>query len=188
MLPEPTSPRTPLHTRTITFTGFARADGLWDMEGELLDVKHQDHPHEDGTRAAGQPVHHLFMRVTLDANFCIQAMATSMDITPYGECGQADRHMQRFVGMTMGAGWRKTIETHIGGHSGCTHLRELLFNMATAAFQTIPHDIGMQRLARGEPMVASDQPPFYVDRCMSWDASGPVVARLLPQFARPPRA
>jgi hypothetical protein len=22
---------------------------------------------------------------------------------------------------------------------GCTHLRELLFNMATAAFQTIPH-------------------------------------------------
>jgi hypothetical protein len=93
--------------------------------------------------------------------------------------------MRRFVGMTMGSGWRQTIEKTIGGLQGCTHLRELLFNIATAAFQTIPHHREMQRVARGEPMHDAHTPPFFVDRCMTWDASGPVVARLMPQFAKP---
>jgi hypothetical protein len=47
----------------------------------------------------------------------------------------------------MGPGWRQAIDRTIGGVQGCTHLRELLFNMATAAFQTIPH---AQRHEAGE--------------------------------------
>lgn len=74
-----------------------------------------------------------------------------MHTAPFGECGVANQHMRRFVGMTMGSGWRQTIEKTIGGLQGCTHLRELLFNIATAAFQTIPHHREMQRIQRGEP-------------------------------------
>lgn len=181
MLPTPAE-RTPLHTRTLTFNGYARADGLWDMEGELHDTKHHDHPSGPGIRVAGQAVHHLFLRVTLDAGLRIHDIASSMDTAPFGECGVADQHMRRFIGLTMGAGWRKTIEATIGGLKGCTHLRELLFNMATAAFQTIPHDLEMKRVARGEPLHASDQPPFYMGKCMTWDFNGPVVARYAPQF------
>ena len=183
MLPTPDTERTPLHTRTLTFRGFARADGLWDMEGELHDTKHYDHPSGSGTRHAGDAVHHLFLRVTLDAQLCIQDISTSMSTAPFGECGVADQHMRRFVGMTMGSGWRQTIEKTIGGLEGCTHIRELLFNLATAAFQTIPHHREMQRMERGEPQHLSDQPPFFVGKCMSWDVNGPVVARLMPQFA-----
>jgi hypothetical protein len=52
MLPD--SPdRTPLHTRTLTFRGFARPDGLWDMEGELHDSKHYDYDSSHGPRKAG---------------------------------------------------------------------------------------------------------------------------------------
>lgn len=181
MLPTPTE-RTPLHTRTLTFRGFARADGLWDMEGELQDIKHYDHLHGSGTRAAGEPVHHLFLRVTVDAGLCIQDISSSMSTAPFGECGVADQHMRRFIGMTMGAGWRRTIDNTIGGLEGCTHLRELLFNLATAAFQTIPHDMEMKRMARGEPMQSGDQPPFYMGKCMTWDYNGPVVARYAPKF------
>lgn len=181
MLPTPTE-RTPLHTRTLTFNGYARADGLWDMEGELRDVKHYDHPHGTGTRAAGEPVHHILLRVTVDAQLRIHDIASSMHRTPFGECGVADQHLRRMVGQTMGAGWRKAIDTAMGGLQGCTHLRELLANLATAAFQTIPHHVEMQRLARGEPMHASDQPPFYMGKCMTWDYNGPVVARFAPRF------
>ena len=46
--------------------------------------------------------------------------------------------MQQMIGVTMGPGWRQAIERALGGVRGCTHLRELLFNMATAAYQTIP--------------------------------------------------
>jgi hypothetical protein len=182
MLPTPTAERAPLHTRTLTFRGFSRADGLWDMEGELHDAKHYDHPHGSGTRAAGDAVHHLFLRVTLDAHFGIHAIATAMDSTPFGECSVANQHMQRFVGMTIGSGWRQTIEKTVGGLQGCTHIRELLFNLATAAFQTIPHHQEMQRLARGESWHSGSTPPFFVNKCMTWNTQGPVVARLMPQF------
>lgn len=30
------------HTRSIAFEGFKRADGLWDIEGHLVDVKDHD--------------------------------------------------------------------------------------------------------------------------------------------------
>ena len=181
-LPTPTPDRTPLHTRTLTFRGFARPDGLWDMEGELHDTKHYDHPNGPGTRLAGQAIHHLFVRVTLDAQLCIHDIATSMDTAPFGECSVADQHMRRFIGLTMGKGWRKTIEATVGGLQGCTHLRELLFNLATAAFQTIPHHLEMQRLQRGESWHSTDTPPFFMGKGMPWDYNGPVVARYAPQF------
>src|SRR5690606_22654145 len=56
--------------------------------------------------------------------------------------GMPSRHgepMRKLIGLTMGPGWRKAIEGAIGGTGGCTHLRELVFNAATAAFQMIPH-------------------------------------------------
>ena len=172
-LPTPTPDRTPLHTRTLTFRGFARPDGLWDMEGELHDTKHYDHPNGPGTRLAGQAIHHLFVRVTLDAQLCIHDIATSMDTAPFGECSVADQHMRRFIGLTMGKGWRKTIEATVGGLQGCTHLRELLFNLATAAFQTLPAAFG-----GGDP----DTPPRHLGQCTGWDFEGNGVKEYFPQF------
>lgn len=174
--------RTPLHTRTITFRGFGRADGLWDMEGELHDAKQYSYPSHRGEVAAGTPIHHLFLRVTLDTQFSIHAIESSMQHTPFGECKVADKSLQEMVGKRMGPGWRQTIERTIGGTLGCTHLRELLFNIATAAFQTIPHHQQLQRVAKGEPKLEGGDPPFYMGKCMTWDFNGPVVARVAPQY------
>jgi hypothetical protein len=48
---KPLVARTPLHTRAITFRGYAREDGLWDLEGELHDSKHYDYDSSHGFRA-----------------------------------------------------------------------------------------------------------------------------------------
>ncbi|MEY4060244.1 MAG: hypothetical protein RL551_1502, partial [Pseudomonadota bacterium] len=45
MLSTPAS-RNPLHTREITFQGYAREDGLWDIEAHLRDFKF--HPFTTG--------------------------------------------------------------------------------------------------------------------------------------------
>ena len=37
-LPSP-QPRAPEHTRQVTFQGYRREDGLWDIEGEMKDTK-----------------------------------------------------------------------------------------------------------------------------------------------------
>lgn len=170
---KPPVARTPLHTRAITFRGYAREDGLWDLEGELHDSKHYDYDSSHGFRRAGTPVHHLSLRVTLDDSFCIHDIETSMDSTPFGECKVADQTMKKMIGQRMGPGWRQAIDRTIGGVHGCTHLRELLFNMATAAFQTLPAAFG-----GGDP----DTPPRHLGQCTGWDFEGNGVKEYFPQF------
>ena len=39
-----------LHTRTVTIEGFAREDGLWDIEGRMTDLKTYGFPNRDRGR------------------------------------------------------------------------------------------------------------------------------------------
>lgn len=182
-LPPPVS-RQPLHTRAVTYRGYERDDGLWEIEAELRDAKDYPLPmYERGELPAGEAIHHLVIRVTLDDEFVIREIATSMDFTPFKICDQARDPMQKMVGVRIGAGWRQALDRALGGTRGCTHLRELLFNLATAAFQTIPAAQERRREAAGLPgLPETDQPPFFVGRCITWDVDGPVVARHQPRF------
>jgi hypothetical protein len=77
------------------------------------------------------------------------------------------------IGCTMGRGWRQAIERNMGGIRGCAHLRELLFNMATAAFQTLSQEVA-------EDLV--NRPPAHLGKCMAWDFNGNLVKRHYPVF------
>jgi hypothetical protein len=103
--------------------------------------------------------------------------------TSASECQQGNDPMQQMVGVKLGPGWRQAIERALGGVKGCTHLRELLFNMATAAYQTVfPYRERPRRLA-GETPTQRTEPPYHLGRCIAWDFEGPVVLRYYPQFA-----
>jgi hypothetical protein len=182
-LPEP-APRRHLHTRAVTYRGFLRDDGLWDIEGEMADTKTYGFERSDGSgMPAGTPIHGMKIRITVDEAMTIRAISTAMDHTPFPECGQGVDPMQQMLGATLGPGWRQAIEKALGGVRGCTHLRELLFNLATAAYQTVfPWRERERRLAGIAPVQAS-QPPYHLGRCIAWDTSGAVVARYYPQFA-----
>jgi hypothetical protein len=168
-----------MHTREVTYRGYQRDDGLWDIEGELRDTK----PHSlvikgERTWAPHEPIHHMHIRVTVDAAMVIQAIAVDMEAWPHDTCPQAQAPMQALVGATMGRGWRKAIQQHLGGVQGCTHLRELLFNLATAAFQTMP----AQQVVRE----GVEQPPMHLGQCLTWDFNSPLVERVYPVFFRWP--
>jgi hypothetical protein len=181
-LPEPTA-RRHLHTRTVTFRGFLREDGLWDIEGEMADGKTYAFEHSDGRHMdPGMPVHHMAIRITVDEDMTIRAIASSMDSAPFGDCQQGNDPMQKMVGAQLGPGWRQAIEKALGGVGGCTHLRELLFNMATAAYQTVfPWRERERRLAGVTPQ-QNAMPPYHLGRCIAWDQNGPLVQRHYPQF------
>jgi hypothetical protein len=182
-LPTPAA-RTHLHTRAVTYRGYLREDGLWDIEGEMSDVKaYAADMSERGPMPPGTPVHGMAIRVTVDDTMTIREIATAMDFTPFAECQQGTDPMQRMVGACMGPGWRQAIERALGGIKGCTHLRELLFNMATAAYQTVfPYQQHQRNLAGAAPD-ATTEPPYHLGRCIAWDFNGPVVQRHYPQFA-----
>ena len=163
-----------MHTRRVEYRGYLRDDGLWDIEGELHDSKpHGFDIQGEGRWAPGEPVHHMLMRVTIDPAWVIRDIAVCMDAYPHGPCPEAMAPLQRMVGETLGRGWRQTIERHMGGIQGCTHLRELLFNLATAAFQT--------RTDAFAP-TPGGPPPAHLGQCLAWDFNGPVVERVYPMF------
>lgn len=172
-LPTP-QPRTQVHTRRVEYRGFQRDDGLWDIEGEMIDTKpHAVEIKGEGEWKAGQPIHHMLIRVTIDDTMVIRDIAASMEAHPHAPCPDAVRPMQGLIGETLGKGWRRTIERHLGGTVGCTHLRELLFNLATAAFQ-----------ARAGAFVPSPdgRPPMHLGQCHAWAFDGPVVQKVYPMF------
>lgn len=184
-LPAPVA-RKPVHTRTLRFEGFLREDDLWDIDCELCDTKAEPVTlHERGLLPPGEPVHLLRVRLTIDDSFTIRAVQTASTKVPFGECHiAADEPMQKLVGLTMGRGWRKAIDGAIGGVAGCTHLRELVFNAATAAFQMIPHYRSTNGYTIKDDLQATapGKPPFYMGQCMTWAFDSPVVQRVAPQF------
>lgn len=179
----PAAPRRHLHTRAVTYRGFLREDGLWDIEGELEDTKTYGFRRSDGTEMPpGRPIHGMRIRVTVDDAMIIRAIETASDHAPFPECQQGIDPMQQMVGAHLGPGWRQAIEKALGGVRGCTHLRELLFNLATAAYQTVfPWREFQNRQAGVQPEQAT-QPPYHIGRCIAWDSNGAATARYYPQF------
>ena len=62
----PTVEREHLHTRSIEIRGYKRADGLYDIEGHLVDTKPFDFKLAAGMRPSGQPIHDMWLRITVD--------------------------------------------------------------------------------------------------------------------------
>ena len=179
-LPEPV-PRQPAHTRSISARGFRRGDGLWDIEAELTDVKAYDSQGER-FRPAGEPVHRMQIRLTIDDALVVHAAVAAMPNTPFTECTPAADPFDALVGARIGPGWRKQVDAAMGGIRGCTHLRELLGVMATVAFQTVPGWRRHERRQRGEPTPVATEPGYQMGQCLGWDFDGPVIARVAPQF------
>ncbi|HYD97931.1 MAG TPA: DUF2889 domain-containing protein, partial [Alphaproteobacteria bacterium] len=64
-----------IHTRTVTCQGFRREDGLWDIEGHMTDVKTYAFGNEwRGEIAPGEPLHDMWMRLTIDDGFTVHAV------------------------------------------------------------------------------------------------------------------
>jgi hypothetical protein len=150
-------PRKHIHTRRIVCEAYEREDGLWDVDANMSDVKTYDT--ERGR--AGQPMHDMWVRLTLDTEFVIRGVASVMDAYPQGTCPFAVNPMQELVGVKIGAGWQSEVRQRIGGALGCTHLRELLAPMATTAMQAMGgvlrgRGAGQPRAGKGTCYAKSD--------------------------------
>src|SRR5690606_29109626 len=136
-LPPPDIAREPLHTRSIRVDSFAREDGQWDLEAELIDVKAYDFPERSGAmHLAGQPVHHMHLRVTIDDQFTITAAAADYDAAPYNQdCMAIAPDYRALVGMNLLRNFRQAVKDRFGRTAGCTHMTELSFVLPTVAVQ-----------------------------------------------------
>jgi hypothetical protein len=176
-LSPPATQRRRLHVRRVTYEGFERADGLFDIEAHLVDAKDQDLTLLSGVRPAGEPVHEMSLRVTIDRAFTIRALEAHTDRMPYpGDCDRIHPDYERLVGANLVSGFRQRLHQLMGGLRGCTHVTELLGYLPTAAVQTF------SGLRKREDEGADK--PFQLDRCHALDTEGDTVRRYYPNWYR----
>jgi len=183
-LPEP-APRKLMHTREIVCHGYQREDGLWDIEAHLTDVKTYGFDNRHRNRIeAGEPIHGMWLRLTLDNEFVVHDVHAAMDFTPFNICNHIEPAHKKLVGEQIGTGWNRRVRELLGGTHGCTHMREMLGRMATVAIQTM---FGEKRRSGGEIQDPPGHKPFVIDGCFSWAADGPIVEREYPDWYTGPK-
>lgn len=171
--PTPTAARRLAHTRQIVCTGYAREDGLYDIEASMRDTKGHHASMLFKEVPAGEPVHDMWLRITVDGDLVIHDARALTHAAPTPYCTQINAAYGKLIGVRIGNGFMKEVKARVGGGAGCTHLTELLGPMATTAFQTI---IGLRDGAHAE-MVDGARAPLLpmLDTCHAWRADGEVV-------------
>lgn len=181
-LPPPISRRALKHTRAIHIEAYARDDGLWDIDAHITDVKTRETKLASGARPAGQPVHDLWLRLTIDTQLTIVDAQAVSDAVPYpGYCDAIGPDYRELIGLNLFKGFRDGVKQRLWGVQGCTHLTELAQVLPTAAIQAFAGEVLDTRDGAGADRQAHK--PFQLDRCHALRTDGPAVARYYPRWA-----
>ena len=175
----PTVSRKQVHTREIKCIGYEREDGLWDIEGSIVDTKTYSFDNDDrGVVASGTPVHDMLVRLTINEDMIVQHAEASTVAAPFSICPNATNSVERLKGLKISSGWTKSVRDKIGGIAGCTHITQLITGpLATTAYQTI--------IPLKNSLHKNKNPtrrPAIIDTCCGWSAKGPVVKRVWPKY------
>jgi len=113
----PPKPRHLIHNRAIECRGYEREDGLWDIEAHLVDTKTFATTARDTgkPRQAGEPVHNMWLRLTIDLDMLIHDAEAATDSGPYVNCGDITPNFKALKGITISAGWRRKTREVLGG-------------------------------------------------------------------------
>jgi hypothetical protein len=174
--------REELHFRRIDMRGFRRSDGLYEVEGRVVDRKPHDSTPPSGGRfvPAHEPIHDMGVRLVFDEDLTIHGVQTLTLASPYAPCPEGGRALQSLKGVRMASGWSREVRSRLGGARSCTHLMELLIPLATTAIQSLT----VPRRGRPDTLDASGR-PIKIDSCYAYAAERELVLTRWPQFHRP---
>jgi len=136
----PPSTRELVHTRKIECRGYHREDGLWDIEGHLIDTKPKTPNESHSTSSDVSIIHDMWLRLTIDNALMVHAAEAVMDRSPYRICPEIAPNFDALAGVQIKPGWRREANRRVGGVKGCTHLVELLdrwLQSATKRFMVV---------------------------------------------------
>ncbi|HYG87343.1 MAG TPA: DUF2889 domain-containing protein [Azospirillum sp.] len=164
------------HTRVVVCRGYHRRDGLWDIEGHITDTKSYSFENQwRGTIHPGDPLHEMWIRLTLDDQLTVVRSEAATDASPYRVCPDIAPAFKALEGLRIGPGWMRAVKERLGGSRGCTHLVELLGPVATVAFQTV--FAGKRSHAQGPR-----KKPALLNSCYAFAEDGENARRLWPEY------
>ena len=173
-----------IHTRTIDIRAYRRDDELFDIEGHILDVKPFTHHMLDSHRSAGEPVHDMWLRLTIDKAMVVQSAEAKLDVGAHFICHRVEPNFADLAGLKIGPGWNRAVRERVGHDRGCTHLVEMLAQMATAAFQAM----WSEREPDGEVHRRAEDrvlPKGLLNSCFTYRGDSPFVREYFPSSFEP---
>lgn len=170
-----------IHHRQLDIRFFQRSDGLFEVEGRLLDRKSQPFRRllHDRDTPAGIPLHDIRVRLIIDESLLVHDASATLAASPFDVCRGAANTLAPLKGLRIGAGWNKRVREVLGGAASCTHIVEMLGPMAT----TVHQGLAPQRLARLTQQ-GSDEHKSKIDSCYAYGRDREVVARLWPTLRK----
>jgi hypothetical protein len=173
-----------LHRRNIDLKAYRRKDGLYDVEGHIIDVKPFTHHLIDSHRAAGEPVHDMWLRLTIDRQLVVQSAEAKLDVGAHRICPLVAPNFEVLKGAQIGPGWNRIVRERVGRGKGCTHLVEMLAQMATAAMQAM----WQERDPAGETDTKPEDRKLsegFINSCFAYRQDSPFVRDHFPSQYQP---
>ena len=194
--------RKPLHHRIIDCRGYERADGLFDIEGRLTDAK--DYGFDTvlrGRLEAGDYIHDMWLRLTLDETFKIHRIEAVSDAHPYPNCSDILPNYEELIGLRITSGFTNKAQAIVGREKGCTHHTGLLRDLATVAFQAMGpilakrmrkaneasseikvSEIGKSKHKAEKKDLFNGRKPPMIDGCHALKSDNPNVKQFFPEW------
>lgn len=129
--------RRPIHLRRFTCEGTVRSDGLFEVVGTLIDTKPYELKMLEKVVPPLSPVHHLTITLTIDANRWIVDVQAEFLASPHAVCSAITPAYRRLIGMQIRPGFVSEAKRMFRGEYGCSHMSEMLPQMATTAYQML---------------------------------------------------
>ena len=174
-----------LHFRRIDMRGWRRSDGLFEVEGRVIDRKPHAFKSLSGSKVtpANEALHDMGVKLVFDENMLVHDAVAFTTSAPYADCFAAGNALQTIKGLHISGGWSREVSRRLGGTQSCTHLMQLLIPLGTTAFQSLT----MVRLDRPD-VLKDDGKPVKVDSCYAYSAERGVVMHRWPAFYTGPKA
>jgi hypothetical protein len=125
-----------VHGRQLICRAYCCADGLWDFEGRLVDIKTRDVRLPAGAHvAAGEPYRAIVLAVTVGEDLTIRN--ARVDVEPAAQA-RALAACRALAGRRIDASFGDETKALFARAADCAHLAELFAAVISTARETIP--------------------------------------------------
>jgi len=180
--------REPVHTRQITCRAFRLENGWLEIEATLSDEKGQEVAFRSRPPVLpGQYMHHMSLSMTIDSDYLIHDVTAQTLQAPWAMCGATDDAYRRLVGLHIGPGFSQRMREILGGVQGCTHVTELVSQIANTYMQASwPDRMARQMSVDHDPRRWPDKTTLsFVNHCHAWRQDGETLVQEYPELLPP---
>jgi hypothetical protein len=155
----------PLHSRALSVTLAARADGQLDVHGVVLDLRKRGFVPVGSELQPSGIVHHMTLDGVVDPTArrldSIVAAQPSIAfeasaVTAGESCRDLGWRVGQLAGATFDDGWAQRLSAEIGGPRGCSHLLTLAQLLGSTVAWALDHDVAAGPRRPGERIFRRD--------------------------------